>query len=92
MECGETSLSGMGDLELDPDIVSEEAGKLYSELQVTNQNAQLALFTRRIPNVQQPIIMKLLHRQNALLNCTKYSHSIALPSLQKGSELPLKNP
>ncbi len=24
-------------LELDPDIVSEEAGKLYSELQVTNQ-------------------------------------------------------
>ncbi|MCI4374456.1 hypothetical protein PGIGA_G00006500 [Pangasianodon gigas] len=33
MECGETALSGMGDLELDPDIVSEEAGKLYSELQ-----------------------------------------------------------
>lgn len=87
-------MSGMGDLELDPDIVSEEAGKLYSELQVTNQNAQHALFTRRIPNAQQPkpIIMKSLHRQNALLNCTKYSRSIALPSLQKGSELPLKNP
>ncbi|KAF7708597.1 C-Jun-amino-terminal kinase-interacting protein 4 isoform X1 [Silurus meridionalis] len=33
MEYGETSLSVMGDLELDPDIVSEEAGKLYSELQ-----------------------------------------------------------
>ncbi|XP_060726163.1 C-Jun-amino-terminal kinase-interacting protein 4 [Tachysurus vachellii] len=33
MEYGETSLSGVGDLELDPDIVSEEAGKLYSELQ-----------------------------------------------------------
>ncbi|XP_060777996.1 C-Jun-amino-terminal kinase-interacting protein 4 [Neoarius graeffei] len=33
MECGEISLSGVGDLELDPDIVSEEAGKLYSELQ-----------------------------------------------------------
>lgn len=45
MDCGETALSGVGDLELDPDIVSEEAGKLYSELQVTNQNAHLALFT-----------------------------------------------
>ncbi|XP_062847539.1 C-Jun-amino-terminal kinase-interacting protein 4 [Trichomycterus rosablanca] len=33
MECGETFLSAAGDLELDPDIVSEEAGKLYSELQ-----------------------------------------------------------
>ncbi|XP_053349931.1 C-Jun-amino-terminal kinase-interacting protein 4 [Clarias gariepinus] len=33
MEYGEISMSGMGDLELDPDIVSEEAGKLYSELQ-----------------------------------------------------------
>ncbi|TSK34831.1 C-Jun-amino-terminal kinase-interacting protein 4 [Bagarius yarrelli] len=33
MECGETALSTVGDLELDPDIVSEEAGKLYSELQ-----------------------------------------------------------
>ncbi|MCJ8728601.1 hypothetical protein PDJAM_G00006440 [Pangasius djambal] len=32
MEFGET-LSVVGDLELDPDIVSEEAGKLYSELQ-----------------------------------------------------------
>ncbi|XP_053486185.1 C-Jun-amino-terminal kinase-interacting protein 4 [Ictalurus furcatus] len=30
MECGETLVA---DLELDPDIVSEEAGKLYSELQ-----------------------------------------------------------
>ncbi|XP_036440761.1 C-Jun-amino-terminal kinase-interacting protein 4 [Colossoma macropomum] len=33
MECGESFLSGTGELELDPDIVSEEAGKLYSELQ-----------------------------------------------------------
>lgn len=45
MDCGEISLSGVGDLELDPDIVSEEAGKLYSELQVTNHSAHLALFT-----------------------------------------------
>ncbi|XP_066539607.1 C-Jun-amino-terminal kinase-interacting protein 4 isoform X2 [Hoplias malabaricus] len=34
MECGESFLSGTGELELDPDIVSEEAGKLYSELQL----------------------------------------------------------
>lgn len=33
MEYGETFLSGTGEPELDPDIVSEEAGKLYSELQ-----------------------------------------------------------
>ncbi|XP_071396468.1 C-Jun-amino-terminal kinase-interacting protein 4 isoform X2 [Centroberyx affinis] len=33
MECGESVLCGAGELELDPDIVSEEAGKLYSELQ-----------------------------------------------------------
>ncbi|KAI4877323.1 hypothetical protein NFI96_017307 [Prochilodus magdalenae] len=33
MECGESFLSGTGELELDPDIVSEEAGKLYAELQ-----------------------------------------------------------
>ncbi|KAM6968361.1 C-Jun-amino-terminal kinase-interacting protein 3 [Aplochiton taeniatus] len=33
MECGESVLCGTGELELDPDIVSEEAGKLYSELQ-----------------------------------------------------------
>lgn len=45
MDCGEISLSGVGDLELDPDIVSEEAGKLYSELQVTNHSAHFALFT-----------------------------------------------
>lgn len=36
MECGETLVA---DLELDPDIVSEEAGKLYSELQVISHNA-----------------------------------------------------
>ncbi|XP_056142785.1 C-Jun-amino-terminal kinase-interacting protein 4 [Lampris incognitus] len=33
MDCGESILCGAGELELDPDIVSEEAGKLYSELQ-----------------------------------------------------------
>ncbi|XP_076010757.1 C-Jun-amino-terminal kinase-interacting protein 4 isoform X2 [Genypterus blacodes] len=33
MEYSERVLSGAGDLEFDPDIVSEEAGKLYSELQ-----------------------------------------------------------
>ncbi|KAI1885838.1 hypothetical protein AGOR_G00207900 [Albula goreensis] len=33
MECGESILSAAGEVELDPDIVSEEAGKLYSELQ-----------------------------------------------------------
>ncbi|KAM3849573.1 C-Jun-amino-terminal kinase-interacting protein 4-like [Diretmus argenteus] len=33
MECGESVLCGAGELDLDPDIVSEEAGKLYSELQ-----------------------------------------------------------
>ncbi|XP_026862461.2 C-Jun-amino-terminal kinase-interacting protein 4 isoform X1 [Electrophorus electricus] len=33
MECGESFLGGTGELELDPNIVSEEAGKLYTELQ-----------------------------------------------------------
>ncbi|XP_076844488.1 C-Jun-amino-terminal kinase-interacting protein 4 isoform X2 [Brachyhypopomus gauderio] len=33
MEYGEAFLGATGDLELDPNIVSEEAGKLYSELQ-----------------------------------------------------------
>ncbi|XP_016419155.1 C-Jun-amino-terminal kinase-interacting protein 4 [Sinocyclocheilus rhinocerous] len=33
MDYGESALCGSGELELDPDIVSEEAGKLYSELQ-----------------------------------------------------------
>ncbi|KAJ8005127.1 hypothetical protein DPEC_G00143430 [Dallia pectoralis] len=33
MECGGSIVCGSGDLDLDPDIVSEEAGKLYSELQ-----------------------------------------------------------
>ncbi|XP_030640369.1 C-Jun-amino-terminal kinase-interacting protein 4 [Chanos chanos] len=33
MECSESILCGTGELDLDPDIVSEEAGKLYSELQ-----------------------------------------------------------
>lgn len=34
MECSEKVLTGSGEMELDPNIVSEEAGKLYSELQV----------------------------------------------------------
>lgn len=34
MECSEKILTGSGEMELDPNIVSEEAGKLYSELQV----------------------------------------------------------
>uniref|UniRef100_A0A8C1TX91 Si:dkey-17m8.1 n=2 Tax=Cyprinus carpio TaxID=7962 RepID=A0A8C1TX91_CYPCA len=34
MDYGESALCGSGELELDPDIVSEEAGKLYSELQL----------------------------------------------------------
>ncbi|XP_030013755.1 C-Jun-amino-terminal kinase-interacting protein 4 isoform X2 [Sphaeramia orbicularis] len=33
MECNERVLCGSGEVELDPNIVSEEAGKLYSELQ-----------------------------------------------------------
>ncbi|TKS82178.1 C-Jun-amino-terminal kinase-interacting protein 4 [Collichthys lucidus] len=33
MECTERVLCGTGEVELDPNIVSEEAGKLYSELQ-----------------------------------------------------------
>lgn len=36
MECNERVLCGTGEVELDPNIVSEEAGKLYSELQVCN--------------------------------------------------------
>ncbi|KAA0702998.1 C-Jun-amino-terminal kinase-interacting protein 4 [Triplophysa tibetana] len=34
MDYSENTLCGVGELELDPDIVSEEAGKLYSELQL----------------------------------------------------------
>lgn len=34
MECSERVLCGTGEVDLDPNIVSEEAGKLYSELQV----------------------------------------------------------
>lgn len=36
MEYSERVLCGTGEVELDPNIVSEEAGKLYSELQVKN--------------------------------------------------------
>lgn len=34
MDCSEKVLCGTGEVDLDPNIVSEEAGKLYSELQV----------------------------------------------------------
>ncbi|MED6273556.1 hypothetical protein ILYODFUR_011122, partial [Ilyodon furcidens] len=33
MDCSEKVLCGTGEVELDPNIVSEEAGKLYAELQ-----------------------------------------------------------
>ncbi|XP_034144666.1 C-Jun-amino-terminal kinase-interacting protein 3 isoform X2 [Esox lucius] len=33
MDCGESILCGSAELDLDPDVVSEEAGRLYSELQ-----------------------------------------------------------
>ncbi|KAJ8287837.1 hypothetical protein COCON_G00004960 [Conger conger] len=33
MDCGESVLCAAGEVDLDPDIVSEEAGKVYSELQ-----------------------------------------------------------
>lgn len=35
MEYSEKILSGTGEVEMDPNIVSEEAGKLYAELQVS---------------------------------------------------------
>lgn len=35
MEFSEKILSGTGEVEMDPNIVSEEAGKLYTELQVS---------------------------------------------------------
>lgn len=34
MEYSEKVLCGTGEVEMDPNIVSEEAGKLYAELQV----------------------------------------------------------
>lgn len=44
MECNEKILSGSGEMELDPNIVSEEAGKLYSELQVRHSVALRNIF------------------------------------------------
>lgn len=41
MDYSEGTLCGVGELELDPDIVSEEAGKLYSELQVSYQKCYI---------------------------------------------------
>lgn len=46
MEYSEKVLSGEGEMELDPNIVSEEAGKLYSELQV---KLPLDIFLHSIP-------------------------------------------
>lgn len=37
MEYSQNVLSGTGEVEMDPNIVSEEAGKLYTELQVSSQ-------------------------------------------------------
>lgn len=50
MECSERVLCGTGEVELDPNIVSEEAGKLYSELQVP-----IILF----PKIRLPLFLHL---------------------------------
>lgn len=57
MDYGESALYGSGELELDPDIVSEEAGKLYSELQVTNQQYP-PFFTYRSNELLRPVHTK----------------------------------
>lgn len=45
MEYGENVLTGTGEVEMDPNIVSEEAGKLYTELQVSNSLITRFLFS-----------------------------------------------
>ncbi|XP_041964032.1 C-Jun-amino-terminal kinase-interacting protein 4 [Alosa sapidissima] len=49
MECGESVFCGGGELELDPDIVSEEAGKLYSELQAVVETHGSAVVESLVP-------------------------------------------
>lgn len=73
MECSEKVLSGTGEMELDPNIVSEEAGKLYSELQVKQL---LKLFFHSIP--------LLLKRNGIIIYMWAHilylaSHAAALP-------------
>lgn len=58
MEYSERVLCGSGEVELDPNIVSEEAGKLYSELQVK----QILLST--------PLLKKICHVFLTLLLCS----------------------
>ncbi|XP_042160956.1 C-Jun-amino-terminal kinase-interacting protein 4 isoform X1 [Oncorhynchus tshawytscha] len=47
MECGESIVSG--ELDLDPDIVSEEAGKLYSELQTVIETHGVGVVESLVP-------------------------------------------
>ncbi|XP_041708503.1 C-Jun-amino-terminal kinase-interacting protein 4-like isoform X2 [Coregonus clupeaformis] len=49
MECGESILCGSGELDLDPDIVSEEAGKLYSELQTVIETHGVGVVESLVP-------------------------------------------
>ncbi|KAM9404781.1 C-Jun-amino-terminal kinase-interacting protein 4 isoform 2-T3 [Salvelinus alpinus] len=49
MECGESILCGSGELDLDPDIVSEEAGKLYSELQAVIETHGVGVVESLVP-------------------------------------------
>ncbi|XP_029603239.1 C-Jun-amino-terminal kinase-interacting protein 4 [Salmo trutta] len=49
MECGESIVCGSGELDLDPDIVSEEAGKLYSELQTVIETHGVGVVESLVP-------------------------------------------
>ncbi|XP_058503520.1 C-Jun-amino-terminal kinase-interacting protein 4 isoform X1 [Solea solea] len=49
MEYNERVLCGSGEVELDPDIVSEEAGKLYSELQTVIETHGEAVVESLVP-------------------------------------------
>lgn len=49
MEDGESILYGAGELELDPEIVSEEAGKLYSELQTVVETHGASVVESLVP-------------------------------------------
>ncbi|XP_052474840.1 C-Jun-amino-terminal kinase-interacting protein 4 isoform X1 [Carassius gibelio] len=61
MDYGESALCGSGELELDPDIVSEEAGKLYSELQLVVETHGAGVVESLLP-----ILVWVLER---LANC-----------------------
>ncbi|KAG7269339.1 hypothetical protein CRUP_006697 [Coryphaenoides rupestris] len=51
MECSESILCSVGELELDPDIVSEEAGKLYSELQTVMETHGAGVVESLVPTL-----------------------------------------